>query len=106
EDGKLLDGIGFGFGNLYYAISPNTPLQVVGELGINEWNGNRKPQIMIQDMRIEEWQLFDYRGRKNVDFSFWQMKKLSLFRKIRWNIALFPQSAMKRKTRNYRKFPT
>ncbi|MEI3596585.1 MULTISPECIES: single-stranded-DNA-specific exonuclease RecJ [unclassified Oceanobacillus] len=70
EDGKLLDGIGFGFGNLYYAISPNTPLQVVGELGINEWNGNRKPQIMIQDMRIEEWQLFDYRGRKNVDFSF------------------------------------
>ena len=70
EDGKTLDGIGFGFGNLYYAVSPNTPLQVVGELGINEWNGNRKPQMMIQDMRIEEWQLFDYRGRRNVDFSF------------------------------------
>ena len=69
EDGNNLDGIAFGMGELFHAISPNTALTVVGELGINEWNGKRKAQIMIQDMCIDEWQLFDYRGRKNCDLS-------------------------------------
>ena len=74
HDGVILDGIGFSMGELFHHISPNTPLETVGELGINEWNGNRKPQIMIQDMRIDEWQLFDFRGRRNVDFSFLEGK--------------------------------
>lgn len=65
EDTYTLDGIAFGLGKLYHAISPGAEVTIVGELNINEWNGNRKAQIMIQDMCIEEWQLFDYRGRKN-----------------------------------------
>ncbi|MHA6252145.1 single-stranded-DNA-specific exonuclease RecJ [Oceanobacillus sp. CAU 1775] len=65
EEGKTLDGIAFGLGKQYHQISPNTELSLVGELNINEWNGNRKAQIMVQDIRIDEWQLFDYRGRKN-----------------------------------------
>lgn len=75
KDGNVLDGIGFGIGEVYHKISPNTPLQVIGELGINEWNGNRKPQIMIQDVKIDEWQLFDYRGKRNVDLSFLDKEK-------------------------------
>lgn len=70
DDGVSLEAIGFGMGNNFYQIAQDTPLQTVGELGINEWNGNRKPQLMLQDMKIEEWQLFDYRGRKKLDFSF------------------------------------
>lgn len=69
KEGSILDGIAFGMGPLFHTISPNTPLEVVGELGINEWNGNRKAQIIVRDMRIDEWQLFDYRGRKNYDLS-------------------------------------
>src|SRR5699024_3716309 len=69
EEGVTLDRIAFGMGNLFHRISRNTKVTVVGELGINEWNGNRKPQMMIQDMKINEWQLFDYRGRKNYDLS-------------------------------------
>lgn len=69
KEGSILDGIAFGMGELFHAISPNTPITVVGELGINEWNGNRKAQIMVRDMSIDEWQLFDFRGRKNYDFS-------------------------------------
>lgn len=69
EDGNHLDGIAFGMGELFHAISPNAPLTVVGELAMNEWNGNRKAQIMIQDMCIDEWQLFDFRGRKNCNLS-------------------------------------
>ncbi|WP_337019396.1 single-stranded-DNA-specific exonuclease RecJ [Oceanobacillus massiliensis] len=64
SQGTLLDGIGFGLGELHKYISPQTALTVAGELGVNEWNGNRKVQMMVQDMRIDEWQLFDYRGKR------------------------------------------
>src|SRR5699024_7159490 len=37
--------------------------------GINEWNGNKKAQIVMEDMRIDEWQLFDHRGKKQMDIS-------------------------------------
>ncbi|HLR62577.1 MAG TPA: single-stranded-DNA-specific exonuclease RecJ [Lentibacillus sp.] len=60
---KTLDGIGFGLGDLYYYMTPKTPISVVGELGINEWNGFRKVQIVMQDMKIDEHQLFDHRGK-------------------------------------------
>ncbi|OZU89853.1 single-stranded-DNA-specific exonuclease RecJ [Virgibacillus indicus] len=69
EENALLEGIGFGMGELFSKLSPHTPVTVVGELGINEWNGNRKAQIVMQDMKVEEWQLFDYRGKKNQDIS-------------------------------------
>lgn len=64
-----IDGIGFGIGELYPHISPQTPISVVGELSINEWNGLRKPQIIIRDMKINQWQLFDHRGKANQDLS-------------------------------------
>ncbi|WP_028783322.1 single-stranded-DNA-specific exonuclease RecJ [Thalassobacillus devorans] len=71
KSGTQLDGIAFGMGDLYSDISPYSNLEAVGELGINEWNGRKKLQIMIKDLRIAEWQLFDYRGSKYIE------KKLS-----------------------------
>ena len=35
-------------------------LSFVGDLQINEWKGRKKPQFMIQDVKTNEWQLFDY----------------------------------------------
>lgn len=64
--GVQLDGIGFSMGELHPHISTQTALTIVGELGINEWNGNKKAQIVMQDMMIEDWQLFDHRGKKNI----------------------------------------
>ncbi|OOE02337.1 single-stranded-DNA-specific exonuclease RecJ [Anoxybacillus kestanbolensis] len=61
EDGKTLEAIGFGFGNIGDEIAPNVRLSIVGELAINEWNNFRKPQLMIQDIAVNEWQLFDMR---------------------------------------------
>ncbi|WP_068674446.1 single-stranded-DNA-specific exonuclease RecJ [Oceanobacillus sp. Castelsardo] len=66
KDSSQIESIGFGLGHLYHSISPNTPISVVGDLGINEWNGNKKAQIMIQDMKIDSWQLFDQRGRRQI----------------------------------------
>ncbi|MEC5422147.1 single-stranded-DNA-specific exonuclease RecJ [Virgibacillus sp. C22-A2] len=69
KDNVMLEGIGFGMGELRPYITPHTAISLVGELGINEWNGNKKIQLVLQDMRIESWQLFDHRGKKNADIS-------------------------------------
>ena len=66
ENGANLDGIGFGLGQLVDHISPASKISVIGELAINEWNNIRKPQIFIQDVAVESWQLFDHRGVKRI----------------------------------------
>lgn len=65
HDHSKVDVIGFNKGNLYHYISKNTPVSAVGSLGINEWNGNTTVQLVVEDMMINEFQLFDYRGREN-----------------------------------------
>ncbi|WP_047979699.1 single-stranded-DNA-specific exonuclease RecJ [Ornithinibacillus contaminans] len=69
DEDNILEGIAFGMGELFSFISPKANLSVVGELGVNEWNGVRKPQLVIEDMRIDDWQLFDYRGKKQFDIT-------------------------------------
>ncbi|MBU9712515.1 single-stranded-DNA-specific exonuclease RecJ [Evansella tamaricis] len=60
----VLDGIGFRMGELQGEVSPLAKVSVVGQLSINEWNGNIKPQLVIEDLKVEEWQLFDLRSNK------------------------------------------
>ncbi|GAB4073333.1 single-stranded-DNA-specific exonuclease RecJ [Barrientosiimonas marina] len=82
---KTLDAIGFGLGDLYDYMTPQTQVSVVGELGINEWNGFRKVQIIMQDMKIDEWQLFDHRGQRNVDMTRFvnpQRKQIAVYRSL------------------------
>ncbi|MFE8703492.1 single-stranded-DNA-specific exonuclease RecJ [Cytobacillus sp. FJAT-54145] len=67
DNGTSLDGVGFGLGHLFDHISPSSKLSVIGELSINEWNNIRKPQIFLQDIAVQSWQLFDYRGLKRVE---------------------------------------
>ncbi|WP_411747078.1 single-stranded-DNA-specific exonuclease RecJ [Psychrobacillus psychrotolerans] len=62
----LLDAIGFGKGQLADEIAPTTKLSFIGDLQINEWNGRKKAQLMIQDIKTDEWQLFDIRGIRQV----------------------------------------
>ncbi|MCY9694238.1 single-stranded-DNA-specific exonuclease RecJ [Paenibacillus alginolyticus] len=57
-----VEAVGFGKGSLAGLIAPAAKVDVLGELSINEWNGVRKPQIMMQDFRITHMQLFDWRG--------------------------------------------
>ncbi|WP_147803009.1 single-stranded-DNA-specific exonuclease RecJ [Alkalicoccus halolimnae] len=61
---NALDAIAFRMGAKHDLISPLAKLSAVGKLSINEWNGNVKPQLIVEDMKVEEWQLFDFRGNK------------------------------------------
>lgn len=67
NEGSILDGVGFGLGELFEHISPYSKISVIGELSINEWNNIRKPQIFLQDLAIQDWQLFDIRGIKRFE---------------------------------------
>lgn len=67
QDGAYtLDTIGFGFGEMADQMTPSVKLSVVGDLQVNEWNGNKKPQLLVRDVLSNEWQLFDLRGIREV----------------------------------------
>ncbi|MCZ8514621.1 single-stranded-DNA-specific exonuclease RecJ [Paenibacillus filicis] len=67
EAAAAVDAVGFNKGALAEWISPHAALDVLGELSLNEWNGVRRPQIMMQDLKISEIQLFDWRGTPRPD---------------------------------------
>ncbi|MCZ0756120.1 single-stranded-DNA-specific exonuclease RecJ [Anoxybacillus sp. J5B_2022] len=66
QEGATLDSVGFGYGYLHDEIARDAKVSVVGSLSVNEWNHLRKPQLMICDVAVREWQLFDWRGIKQV----------------------------------------
>lgn len=77
DSGNALDGVGFHLGGIADEISPGSKVSVIGELSINEWNNMRKPQILVKDVAIKEWQLFDARGNKQLQQWLPQMDDLN-----------------------------
>lgn len=63
DEDTILDAVGFGFGHVVPEIANGAKVSCLGMASINEWNGKRKPQLMIQDLCINHWQLFDLRGQ-------------------------------------------
>ncbi|MGQ4665772.1 single-stranded-DNA-specific exonuclease RecJ [Metabacillus halosaccharovorans] len=68
KEEQQLDCVGFGMGYIHDELSPAVAVSAIGELTINEWNNLRKPQIMLKDLKVNQWQLFDFRGSRNVDY--------------------------------------
>lgn len=66
EVGSKLDCVGFRLGGLFHEVSSLAKLSAVGELSINEWNGFRKPQLILEDAAVDDWQLFDCRGERDL----------------------------------------
>ena len=59
------EAVGFGFGDWAARLSDTARADLVGELGVNEWNGRRKPQLIVRDLRVNNVQLFDGRARRS-----------------------------------------
>src|SRR5699024_12341112 len=55
-----IDVIAFRFGELFNFIKNHSELEVVGELSINEWNGNSTVLIIAEDMALKEMHIFEY----------------------------------------------
>ena len=45
-------------GSLVDELELNQPINMIGQLQINEWNGNQSPQFIIQDIAINQQQIF------------------------------------------------
>lgn len=65
DNKSQLDVVGFGFGHYLSKISPSSLVDVVGTIGINEWNQSRRAQLMLKDIRVDDIQVFDYRSKKS-----------------------------------------
>ncbi|MCC1432543.1 single-stranded-DNA-specific exonuclease RecJ [Staphylococcus aureus] len=57
-------------GHLEPELQDEQPINILGSVQINEWNGNQSPQIIIQDIAMNEQQILDYRSkRKSFPFT-------------------------------------
>ncbi|MER2227695.1 MAG: single-stranded-DNA-specific exonuclease RecJ [Carnobacterium sp.] len=74
EDNAFLDVIGFQFGPVAEEIGLHSAISVVGKLAINEWNGSRKTQLMLEDLAIEGVQVFDSRSTQ-IPSSLWKIEE-------------------------------
>lgn len=55
-------------GQLATQLEIGQPINLLGHLQINEWNGNQSPQLIIQDLATNDEQILDYRSkRKQLD---------------------------------------
>jgi len=54
EDGSHLtfDVIGFGMGSFYTQLSPDEPLDIAYNLTTDEWNGNKRLQLKLKDIKM------------------------------------------------------
>ncbi|MHA6530472.1 single-stranded-DNA-specific exonuclease RecJ [Paenibacillus sp. BAC0078] len=63
QQGKnTIEAVAFGKGPLADLLPAGTLIDLLAELSVNEWNGSRKPQLMLQDLAVPNPQVFDLRG--------------------------------------------
>lgn len=67
---ETLDGIAFGLGHLTGYLGDDPCLDMVGEVTINEWNGRRKLQVQVKDLRPADIQIIDKRSQHAPQCSF------------------------------------
>ncbi|MFC5700466.1 single-stranded-DNA-specific exonuclease RecJ [Cohnella faecalis] len=66
REGRPLEAVGFGLGECVERLAGGVSVDLLGELSVNEWNGNRKVQLILQDFRSDELQVFDLRDAKDA----------------------------------------
>ncbi|WP_373228499.1 single-stranded-DNA-specific exonuclease RecJ [Cohnella sp.] len=66
QAGQTIEAVAFGMGEQRDRLAPDTRIDLLGELSVNEWNGTRRVQIMLQDYRSDELRLLDRRKEQNM----------------------------------------
>lgn len=66
QDGQTIEAVAFGMGEQRERLAPGARIDLLGELSVNEWNGVRRIQIMLQDYRSDELTLLDRRKEQNL----------------------------------------
>jgi single-stranded-DNA-specific exonuclease len=66
QAGQSMEAVGFGMGEFRDRLVPGARIDLLGELSVNEWNGNRKVQVMFQDFRSQHLQINDRRRERDM----------------------------------------
>ncbi|MDB8552835.1 single-stranded-DNA-specific exonuclease RecJ [Turicibacter sanguinis] len=64
DEAHQLDAIAFNKADLMIYLTPDTLFDFIGEIKINEWNGNRTVQFHVVDVKCDEFQLLDLRNKQ------------------------------------------
>lgn len=72
---RALDGIGFSMGMLADQLKPGCKIDVIGELSVNVWNGQRKPQLQLHDVHYDP-AAADFPEREHFGKVYQQLKQL------------------------------
>ncbi|QMV43839.1 single-stranded-DNA-specific exonuclease RecJ [Cohnella cholangitidis] len=65
QGNRTMEVVAFGLGGQRERLAPGMQIDMLGELSINEWNGNRKVQAMLQDFRSDQLVLKDRRNERD-----------------------------------------
>lgn len=70
QDKSSIDTIFFGGARTFIYLTPEATFDVLCEVELNEWNGNKKLQARILDIKCDDVQLLDLRNQKlEVEFT-------------------------------------
>ncbi|WP_018658670.1 single-stranded-DNA-specific exonuclease RecJ [Allofustis seminis] len=58
---QVLDVIGFNFGHELPALYNGEAVDIVGHVEIKEWQGKRSPQMILEDLAVEDLWIYDER---------------------------------------------
>jgi len=64
DEGRRLESVGFGMGEALETLGALSAVDLFGELAVNEWNGSRRVQLMLQDWRPGSLPVFDRRTQR------------------------------------------
>ncbi len=51
---EVMDAIAFGLGDWAGELKPGIRVDLVGQIGVNEWNKEKRLQLVVEDMRLAE----------------------------------------------------
>ena len=54
DNETMFEAVGFGLGDLYNQLTPENPVDVAYTIDLNEWNGNKKLQLKIRDIKLKK----------------------------------------------------
>ncbi|MFC7285685.1 single-stranded-DNA-specific exonuclease RecJ [Phocicoccus pinnipedialis] len=64
-----LDYIGFNFGHFADEVFNDDYISVIGKINVNVFNGNRKLQMIVEDIKMDELRVLDMRAKADQKFN-------------------------------------
>lgn len=63
KESSRISAVGFGMAEAFRAVSPLARPDLLAEWSVNEWNGQRVPEVIVRDVGVPHVQVFDWRQK-------------------------------------------